>query len=208
MSTPEFNELLYLVYRYYPKRCSYVNDNYKTSTEYLRYMNIVGDLAMRRRKSEYILLNITKCIDGYCVLQREHSDNSNYPSIHYTILLHKNHPLLDDDVALIHSLNGRRIDLELYFSLLGNYCYYYIIETVGGVDTFTWKFSILKDEQLPLQERKLIALLCSKMVSLGYKLINDELAHKLVPEVETELTNSGDATLFNCLFTDMETRYY
>jgi hypothetical protein len=202
-----YDELLSLLYRYYPKGCAYTGGDYKMSTEYFRYIEVISELNKRAHVSESLLSNIAKSSDGYCVAQREHSDYSNYPSIHYTVLLHKNHPLLDDDVDLILALGGKRLDLELYFSLLGEYYYYYVIETIGGEDTSEWKFSVLSENQLLIQERELISLLRSKVCSLGYKLLEHNLAHEIVPEVETELTICGEATFFNCLFTDMVTNY-
>jgi hypothetical protein len=94
------------------------------------------------------------------------------------------------------------------FRLLGDYFYYFIIETVGGEDISAWKFSVLAVEQLSHQERELVNKLCSKVCSLGFKLVDQNLAHIVIPEVETELINSGKVTIFNCLFTDITTRYY
>lgn len=202
------NELLSLVYHYYPRECSFTSREYKTASEYSRYLNIVNDIAKRTKMEKKLFPNIVECADGYCVMQREHSDYSNYPSVQYTVLLHKNYRILDDDVDLILSLDGKRFDLELYFSLLGDYYYYYITETVGGKDTSAWNFSVLADEQLPYQERELVNLLCAKASTLGFKLLDNSLAHMMVPEVETELVSSGNATFFNCIFTDMKTRYY
>ena len=208
MPTSDTNELLSLIYHYYPRRCSFGSHKYETSDEYSRYLNIVNDVTRRTKLKRKTFPIITKCADGYYVMLRKHSDYSNYPSIQYTVLLHKNQPVLDDDVDLILSLGGKRIDLELYFSLLGEYFYYYIIETVGGKDTLSWRFSVLTNEQLSHQVRELIDTLCTKAFSLGFRLLPRTLAHVVVPEIETELINSGEVTIFNCLFSGMDTRYY
>ena len=208
MSTSDKNELLSLIYHYYPRRCSFGSHEYETSDEYSRYMNIINDVTMRKKINNKIFPEIAKCADGYCVMLRKHSDYSCYPGIQYTMLLHKNKPIMDDDVDLILSLNGRRLDLELYFSLLEDYFYYYIIETVGGKDTLAWSFSVLTNEQIPHQERELIDTLCSKAFSLGFKLLPRNLARVVVPEVETELIDSDEVTIFNCLFSGMDTHYY
>lgn len=208
MSQSDVDELFGLVYRYYPKRCSFTSLAYRESFEYSRYLDIVKDLNKRAIMDKKLFSIISKIADGYSIMMREHSDYVNYPSLQYTILLHKNRLFLDDDVDLILSLGGKRLDLELYFSLLGDYYYYYIIETDGGKDTSSWNFSILKDEQLPHEEMMLARKLCSKAISLGFKMLDHNIAHVLVPEVETELINSGEATIFNCLFTETVTRYY
>ena len=41
-----------------------------------------------------------------------------YPSVHYTVLLYKNQPILDDDEMLLDALPNRRLDLKIYISLL------------------------------------------------------------------------------------------
>lgn len=51
--------------------------------------------------------------------------NTDYPSVHFSVLLHKNQVILDDDEELLAVLNGRRLDLEVYVSLLDN-CYLYL----------------------------------------------------------------------------------
>ena len=208
MTTANANELLSLIYHYYPQKCSFSSHEYQASDEYSRYLSVINDDAKRTQINKRLFPSIVEYADGYAVMLREHSDNSNYPSIQYTILLHKNQPILDDDVDLLLALGGRRLDLEFYFSLLENYCYYYIIETVGREDIWSWKFSVLTDEQLPQQEKELVNMLCSKMSSFGFKLLNRKLAHKVVPEVETDLIPIGSVTVFNCLFTDMDTQYF
>ena len=207
MKDIEINELLSLVYHYYPKRCAFESREYQTSSEYSRYLSTVMDLTKRTEIDKMIFPHIAECATGYNVLLREHSNYENYPCIEYSVLLHKNHLILDDDVDLILSLGGKRLDLELSFSLLGNYFYYILNETVGGKDTLAWSFSVLTDEQLPHEEKMLIKVLCSKAVSLGFKLLSSNLAHTVVPEVATECINSGEATIYNCLFTDMKTHY-
>ena len=208
MSIPDANELLSLIYNYYPRQCSFGSHKYETSDEYTRYLNIVNNATKRKKLDEKFYPNIVKCADGYCVMLREHSDYSNCPSIEYTILLHKNQPVLDDDVELLLSLCGKRLDLELYFSMLDDYFYYCIVETVGGKDILTWSFSVLTNEQLPHEERELIDALCLNMFSFGFKLLPRNLAYVVVPEIETELINSDKVTIFNCLYDGVPTRDY
>ena len=45
------------------------------------------------------------------------------------MLLHKNQPILDDDVELLEALNGKQMDLEIYVSLLTKSYYLYGLET-------------------------------------------------------------------------------
>jgi hypothetical protein len=173
------------------------------SAEHSKLTGIVNDASKRARKDQELFPCFTECADTYCVTQKL---QEGYPSIQYSVLLHENQPLLDDDEELLIALGGRRLDVEFYVSLLGDYYYYFAVETIkdaGG----QLRFNVLADDQIPFENMKLITSLKSKLSSLGYKLLERSIAYEIVPNVETELKYTGEVTIFSCLFSDMLTKY-
>jgi len=180
-----------------------MDSDYQMSAEHSKFTGIVNDTSKRTRKNRELFPCFIECADGYCVTQKL---QEGYPSLQYSILLHKNQPLLDDDEELLIALGGRRIDVEFYISLLGDYYYYFAVETTkdaGG----QLRFNILANDQIPFENMKLITSIKSKLSSLGHKLLEHNIAHEVLPNVETELKYAGEATIFSCMFSDMLTKY-
>ena len=204
MSTLNVNDIMLSIYQYYPRYISYSKDSYQMSTEYSLYKKITNDKLLRETKNTELLTEIKKFVKDYCISIGTQTD---YPSLHYSILLHEGHPILDDDEELLISLNGRRLDFELYISLLSNYYYYFTIETTIDMDKTKLMFRVLFDSEILLKERDMISQLQLGLYSLGYEQIKSDIAHIIVPDVETELKYSNEASIFNCLFSDLIDNY-
>ena len=138
------NELIKLIYTYYPQKCSYLSIEYKNSIEHRKYNEVVKNKKCRIQLIDncYSILKSVFC-DYYITKWT----NTEYPSVHFSVLLHKNQPILDDDDELLLALNCRRLDLEVYISLLGNYFYTYVIETRKCLPNHELEFSYYDEKE-------------------------------------------------------------
>ncbi len=185
---------------YYPKKCSYKDKVYKNSKEYIRYKTVVNDMKLRDKVNKKIYETMQFVFPSNYIKQWTHTEE--YPSVHFSVLLHKNQSILDDDEELLAVLNGRRLDLEVYVSLLDNYYYIYALETLKHVDRNEWKFNCYDAGEFVGEEE--MKLLTSKLSFAGFSRIDKNIAHKIVPDIETELHYEGEVKVFHCLFSDIE----
>jgi hypothetical protein len=196
------NDLIKLIYTYYPKKCSYLSNQYKNSIEHRKYNDVLKKSKCRIQLNE-------KC---YSILKSVFSDyhitkwtNTEYPSVHFSVLLHKNQPILDDDDELLLALNGRRLDLEVYISLLGNYFYTYVIETRKCLPNNELQF-IYYDEKEFL-EKSQISNIKDNFMSIGFTKLCKSIVCINVRDIETELLYEGQVKIFNALFSDVERNF-
>jgi hypothetical protein len=187
------------IYRYYPKNCSYMDNTYKKAPEYLCRQKVLCDRTLRKNLQHKVKEAINAVFADYYVSTRHHSVD--YPSEHFTILLHKNQPILDDDEVLLDSLGGIRLDLEVYFSLLSSYFYAFAIRTTRNEEKPCGLEFSSQDE--PWINNK-ICQLSHACRSFGYRLMPYETAHMIVPDIETELLHKGEVKILNCLFSEFE----
>lgn len=109
--------------------------------------------------------------------------------------MHKNCPLLDDDVELIKALGGERRELYISISILANYYYYYFGETCydfNEEDIFEgWNFY---DDSEPNseEEKEFLIKLDNLLTKEGYK----KLANLVIEDIETEFVELGKVELF------------
>ena len=193
-----YSELMDLIHSYYPQNCKYMSNAYKKSNEYLKLKEKINDLGLRSRLDKKILANIKLAFPKNYIKKWTRKD---YPSIHYSVLLHKNQPILDDDEELLVALNGRRLDLEVYVSLLDDYLYTFVVETIKLPNEKDLKFSIINEDSMPNTEE--LSSLVNNLLSLGFIKLNSEIAHELVPNIETESLYQGEVRIFHCIFTDL-----
>ena len=194
----DYTNILQIIYKYYPQNCEYLTNLYKKSEEYLQYENIVNNSELRENLHDKFLQVLKSVFTDYYI---NIWSNKDYPSLHFSVLLHKNQPILDDDEELLDALNGIRLDLEIYFSFLSNYFYTFIIKTSKSMESSDWQFSLQDEEYLIKNE---IYSLTNACKTLGYQKLDYHTAHTIVPNVETELLYEGEVKIFNCLFTDLE----
>ncbi|NLF41559.1 MAG: hypothetical protein GX587_02575 [Bacteroidales bacterium] len=179
-----------------------MSNQYKNSIEYRKYVGVLKNSKCRIQLTE-------KC---YSILKSEFYDyyitkwtNTEYPSVHFSVLLHKNQPILDDDEELLLALNGRRLDLEIYFSLLGNYFYSYVIETKRNLLNNELQFEYY-DENEFLEESQITGIK-NKLLNVGFTKLNKSIVCINVPDIETELLYEGEVRIFNALFSDVKRNF-
>lgn len=119
----------------------------------------------------------------------------------FKILLHKYTPILDDDRILIKKLNGKRNDLRIFISVLEP-CYYMFEEKTSYCESEDqWKFRTEESDTDGIRELK--EAMKTFLRKSGYA----ELSHSdvLIPVfgIETLYKEAGQATVFDCLFTDL-----
>ena len=163
---------------YYPKNCSYDDKVYKNTKEYIRYKTVVNDIRLRDKVNKKIYEIMQSVFPSNYIKQWTHTEE--YPSVHFSVLLHKNQPILDDD-ELLAVLNGRRLDLEVYVSLLDNYYYIYALETLKHVDRNEWKFNCYDAGEFVSEEE--MELLTNKLSFADFSRIDKNIAHKIVPGI-------------------------
>lgn len=184
---------------YYPKNCSYEDKVYKNTEEYKRYKTVMKDMKLRDKVNKKVYEIMQYAFpDNYIKEWR----NTDYPSVHFSVLLHKNQPILDDDQELLAVLNGRRLDLEVYVSLLDNCYYIYVIETLKRFDSNKWDFHCYDAEEFVNENE--MKILTNKLSLEWLSKIDRSIAHKIVPDIETELHYKGEVKVFHCLFSDIE----
>ena len=100
---------------------------------------------------------------------------------------------------------GRRVDLYLFISSIGEYYYYFLKETIYNLETNKWSFStfLCKDDKV----NRSIKQLKKFLVSNKYKEISSNIINYTINDVETEFKSIGQATIFDCLFTDLISPY-
>lgn len=190
-----YRKIIENINSYYPKNCSYEDKEYKNTEEYKRYETVIKDVKLRNKVNKKV----------YEIMQYVFPDNyikkwknTDYPSVHFSVLLHKNQPILDDDKELLAVLNGRRLDLEVYVSLLDNFYYIYIIETQKQFNSNKWEFHCYDAEEFVNEEE--MKILIKKLSLAGLSKIDKSIAHKIVPDIETELHYEGEVKFFTAYF--------
>jgi len=191
------NEILDIIYYYYPQNCQYSSDNYQNSVEYLRYKRKINDINPREELAEKIFSCLKDIFEENSITKWT---NMEIPSLHFSMLTNRNQPILDDDEELLNALNGRRIDLEIYISSLTNYYYTFGIETIRTSPSSELIFNIKKENQILSKEES--QKLEDVLLSVGFDKLNDEIVHAIVPNIETDLLYNGEVKVFNCLFSD------
>lgn len=202
----EYKEILSVIEKYYPKECKYSEKKYQESEEYKRYQDIINNLIIREKKEKEYYDLLCSIFSQYYV---KRWTNITYPSFQFSVLLHKNQSILDDDVELMEILNGRRLNLEVFISRISKYYYIYTSEEIYNVNgDKSWIFNSHSEKYIVGKDY--LKQLHKKMEEKGMVKLSKEMVHISVPFIETELLprKKHDLEIFNCLFSDMETSYY
>lgn len=195
----ELEKVLGEINKYYPKNVSFSSNEYQYSKEYLKAKEKRDNAKSHFNMQNHILISIRKIFEKYEVLEWINFEDCN--CFEYIILLHKNQPILDDDIELMQALGGTRVDLHLYISLLEKYYYFCIERTHLDFETEDWSFKTISNYPTDIKTevaelRKFLSY--EKYQELSYELINTK-----VDGIETELKYKGEVTIFDCLFTDL-----
>lgn len=192
---PRFCNILNDVYKYYPCAVEFESICEKNEKNHLRKSRICDrDKVFESRVFE----DISDIFGGYAVVNW-----TDYKSCccEFKILLHENQPLPDDDLELIGALGGERRDLLIFVSILEPYYYILAEEAVYSQNNDEWYFNKIhiEDEKIG----RLIERLQNYFIENGYTELLDEEVKIHVPSVQTELRNIEEATVFDCLFTNL-----
>ena len=162
---------------------------------------------LRKRKIAYENLEYKYCIeDNLRTIFKDYivfdwTDLKNYNCYEYRILLHKNQPILDDDIKLITMLKNERLDLFIFISILEKYYYVQFNKTIYDLKTNKWIFKIL--DKYPENLKMELDNLKKFFSSEGYIELTESIIKEKVNSVETELDETGESTVFSCIFTDV-----
>lgn len=202
----KYEEILDIINKYYPGDCGFFSEQYKNSKEHKRFTKKTGNLTLFEQKGNEYYNLICSVFPQYYV---KRWTNATYPCFQFSVLLHKNQPVLDDDVELMNTLNGKRYNLEIFISRISNYYYVYTTEEIHDEESVeSWIFNS-HSETFILGERD-IRQLNREMKKKGMYRLSQTMAHMEVPFIETELLpdQNHDVKVFNCLFSDMITDFY
>lgn len=186
-------KLLEDIYKHYPN-CLHTDLNNKSFflqqkiREKGLFKNQKMFLDLKNRFSEYSIIDWTD--ETACCYE-------------FKILLQPDQDILDDDIFLIQSLNGKRYDLRVFISILEPYYYLFVEETIYLKETNKWLFKTITN--YPKETKELIVDLEQYLFSKGYRQLSDNDIKIIVPNVETELKEINKTTVFDCLFTDLVT---
>lgn len=202
----EYKKILDVIEKYYPTECKFSEKRYQESKEYKRYKSVIDNLAIceQKEKEYYDLL-----CSIFCEYYVKRWTNTTYPSFQFSVLLHKNQSILDDDIELMKALNGRRLNLEIFISRISQYYYIYTSEEIYKINgDKTWTFHSYSEKYAV--EETCLRQLQKSMEEKGMIKLSKKMVHVDVPFIETELLprKQHDLEIFNCLFSDMEENYY
>lgn len=192
------DKALEVINLYYPLNLNYGSVQYKKSLPYKRLLKLRLSHKNNNEICNELYRNLCKVFEGYEV--SNWTDLDSYNCYEFRILLHKNQPILDDDIKLIEELGGKRLDIHLFISILEKCYFYYINETTYDSITKKWSFrniyefnglyDILKDMDYIFDLN-------------GYEKISYEVVNTIVSNIETELIEKGKVKVFNCMFTEL-----
>ena len=105
---------------------------------------------------------------------------------------------MDDDIELLKKLEGVRRDLLIYISKVAKYYYYtFSVTKLLGDELY------FEDEDLSPILKNNLSKLDRYMKSNNYLLLNDSQVSQIIPDIQTECTEMGQARVFDLLFTDL-----
>lgn len=187
MLSEEKEKIIEIINRYYSKGKMNIQEKIRQvcHNEQLESEVTKINQEIRNLFSEYAIIDWTD-EDSCCYEQH--------------ILLHERQEILDDDIELIMSLGGKREDLRIFFSVIDKFYYCFLERTEYNSLNNIWDFYTI-NKYSPKQEQ-LVKRLDDFMHMRKWIKISDSVARTKVPSIETELKYAGEATIFNCLFSD------
>ena len=202
----EYIKILSIIQKYYPKECKFNSKHYADSREYKKYKKVIKNTSMFCRKEKEYYDMVCSIFPQYYV---KRWTNTSYPCFQYSVLLHKNQPILDDDIELMDVLGGKRYNLEIFISRISDYYYVYTSEHIYDKEqTENWMFN--SHSATFILNKTHVKRLQKEMKKRGINKLSKKMAHIKVPFIETELlpVQEHEVEVFNCLFSDMVIDYY
>lgn len=202
----EYKRILKIIGKYYPKECKFISQDYANSQEYKKYKRVIENVDLFKQKEKEYYNMICSIFPQYYV---KRWTNTTYPCFQFSVLLHKNQPILDDDIELMDALDGQRYNLEIFISRISDYYYVYTSEHLYDKEQVeNWMFD--SHSATFVLEKKYVKKLQKEMKKRGVNKLSKKMAHIKIPFIRTELLprQGHDVEVFNCLFSDMIIDYY
>jgi len=193
------SDILKTINIYFPKEISYDSLEYKSSNEFLSRIRKQEEVKLNNSYKTHLYLGIKNIFHKYEV--GDWTDMEAFNCYEYRILLHQNQPILDDDTELMKALEGKKIELFLFVSVLSKYYYFFTNETMIDLTSGKWQFKKIFD--YPEKIKGEIENLKVFFDVDGYNKISNDIANEVVDNIETELIEKNKVKVFNCLFTDL-----
>ncbi len=193
------DEVLNVIYTYYPKKLYFNDSKYKGSPQYIRLMENRKENLDNLNSGESLKAELQQILKQYSILDWTDLESSN--CYEYRVLLHKGQSIMDDDVQLIESLGGTRFDLYLFISILNNYFYYFVSKSMLNCNSNKWEFENIDYYSEDVQD--VVNVVKKFFVLKNYKQITKDIAETIVEDIDTEYIEKGKVKVFNCLFTEL-----
>lgn len=194
----EINETISM---FFPRNVGFNEQNYITSVEYNNLLKVRKRHFLNKKLKTDLEKSIQELFEEYAVVDWTDLPDSN--CYEFKILMHKNQPILDDDLELLQYLGWTRLDLRVFISILNKYYYYFYEESTYDIKTEEWRFQTITVYNQEMQNT--INLLNNLMCSKGYQGLSTEIINKYVEDVETQYLEKGKVKIFHCIFTDLVT---
>lgn len=195
------NDVNETVNLYFPKGARFNEYSYITSSEFNNLLKIRENYLFNWKFKKDIEESLQTVYKDYAVVDWTDIPHSN--CYEFKILMHKNQPILDDDIELIRYLGWKRLDLRVFISILNKYYYYFFEESTYDINKDEWDFRTITEYNQEMKEA--INHLYNVIAPKGYQELSTEIANKIVEDVETQYLEKGQVKIFNCLFTDLVT---
>ena len=186
------------IYMYYPINLEYDSRKYQESEQTLKRKSKIIKKVTSYKQRDSIIAELEQLLSKCKMIDWTEKDSCCYE---LKFLLHENQRILDDDIELIESLGGNRLDLRVFISVLAPYCYLFVEKTEYDFIMREWRFETV--HLYSSETRKATESVENFIEKQGYKILSCQEARKKVENIETELKNGGQATVFDCLFSDM-----
>lgn len=207
MKKASYGDIINTIYKFYPKNIPYSDKRYKKSREYKNLLICRNNALLDEKFRQYLKKKLENIFIDYAV--SDFINLNNDTSYRYHILMHKNQPILDDDINLIKNLDGIKYELIFVLSYLDNYCYYYILETKFDFCFKKWSFrdkfnnrDFIEIENQFFQSDE-IRKINNFLSENNYSFISDDFINLIIKDIETELCDFGETKIYNALFSDL-----
>lgn len=195
MSRHQYEEVMRYIDEFYPKYSDPLDIKEKTDEKRIE----LGE-ANKKKYFNKLFEGLKETLKGYCV--RDYCDDD-FPGLSFYILLHKDQDVLDDDRELLKSLGGVQFDLRVHISMISPYFCMFVQKTLYELDgdNETWFFSIYNG----MDDEGVIWRVRDYLISLGLKEIKLDDSLVIVDDRETDCTELGKTTIYDCLFDNIGT---
>lgn len=195
----QLQNLIKKVKEYYPENYNdelLINQSYNVKLHELKKHNIY--------KVQYFLDLFNDNFLSYSIYND--SDFDEFSSLEFIILLHKDKPIMDNDIELIESLNYVKYELNISISIFEKVYYMYINEIMYDPTTCMW--NVYKDINPKTDIHEEIKSRAKTIMdNQGYTLLSKSEISKEIKDISTPLVQKGNVKLFHAAFNDIKTPF-